>query len=69
MNVLLEVASEHPWFVLFVSSFLLLGCLTLVDCAVLLIRGVHLLSGRRVIPTHSVPSSDTVRAEWPSTAC
>jgi hypothetical protein len=67
MNLLLEVASEHPWFVLLVSPFLLIACLIVVDCAVLLIRGVHLLSGRRAV--HSVASNDTVRAAWPSTRC
>jgi hypothetical protein len=67
MNLLLELASKHPWFVLLVSSFLLLACLILVDCAVLLIRGVHLLSGRRA--AHPVASNDTVRAAWPSTRC
>jgi hypothetical protein len=67
MNLLLELATEHPWFVLLVSPFLLLACLILLDCAVLLIRGVHLLSGGRAV--HAVASNDTVRAAWPSTRC
>ena len=66
MNLPLELASEHPWFVLLVSAFLLLACLIVVDCAVLLIRGVHLLSDRRGV--HSVASNDTVRAAWPASA-
>ena len=65
MSLLLELASEHPWFVLLVSLFLLLACLIVVDCAALLIRGVHLLSGRR--PVHSGASNNTVRAAWPPT--
>jgi hypothetical protein len=67
MDLLLELASEHPWFVLLVSPFLLLACLIVIDCAVLLIRGVHLLSGRRA--ADSVASNHTVRAAWPSTGC
>jgi hypothetical protein len=65
MNLLLELASEHPWFVLLVSPFLLLACLIVVDCAFLLISGVHLMSDGRAV--RSVASNDTVSAAWLST--